>query len=382
MSTSTVTDKQVLFPDVTNVDVDVFAKSQLEYAILEQFGFFISTGGTVDADFYKAKVSLDPADANMVSDVSANPTKIFNALKTVQIGYLADVSGTGDIIENTADGNWEVASGLGADSTVTVQPNVDNKIGDQILNGIIGPLFTGVWGSSAVEESNRGLLVDATNSYVADPATGIALDHMIARGLGATLNNATADAHDEVLNHLVDQLIDANPGSYPENADEAITGTDASGGLTLQADGSTLENIYADQKFWMKVYLDLNLNQASSSNYLNLADDYQQDISGGGSFNPNNVLATDDDDSPLNDDGKANLVSKTLSTAITVADLNEDFLGVFKGSLKTHTGGSAGVFTGSSHTHDYSSTSTPTPGASEVVEVVRVPVLIRLDVDA
>jgi len=368
------TSKQLLFPDVTQVDVDAFANAQIDYSILQQFGFYVSTVNDVAPNFYQVGVTLEPSANNLVASASANPVSIFNALKTVNIGYLNDLTSDPDVVETN---NWG-SSNLTADETnVTEQPaaGAGHTVGSMILNGIIGPMFTGIWGSSAIEKSNRDALVDTTGLY---DASGIALDHKIAKGLADTLGTASLAAHDEVLGHLLDQLIDDNAGIT--NQQQALQYSDASGGLGLNADGNT-ESVYANQDFWMKVYLDINMNKTdAASDYITLSDDYQHDISGS-SFDSNNVLNTDDDDGSLANDGKANLVTKTLEQAMTVADLNSTFLDAFKGEIIVQEQSSYGTFDGATETADYSASQSIT-NTSYAIKTVRVPLLVRMNVGA
>lgn len=375
---SSNTSKQLLFPDVTEVDVDVFANAQTDFAILQQFGFYVSTVNDVSSNFYQVGVTLDPSANNLVASGTpeADETTIFNALKTVNIGYLNDSvpSVDPDVIETDS---W-VQSGLTADAiNVTEQPaaGAGHTVGSMILNGVIGPMFTGVWGSSAIEKSNRDALVDATGTY---DASGIALDHKIAKGLHDTLEAASLDAHDEVLSHLLDQLIDDNAGIT--NQQQALQYSDASGGLGLNADG-IVESVYANQDFWMKVYLDMNMNKTdAASDYITLSADYQHDISGS-AFDSNNVLNTDDDDGSLANDGKANLVTKTLEQAMTVADLNDTFLSVFKGEIIVQAQSVYGTFDGATETADYSEGQSIN-NTSYAIKTVRVPLLVRMNVGA
>lgn len=352
-------DLQVLFPNVTEVDVDVFGQNQIEYAILQQFGFWIEA--SVDSDFYTIGLDIAESASTLYKDgsVDASANKIYTALSASKIGYLADElpSVDPDLIETAAA--W-TSSTLTADATnVIVQPATNNKIGDQILNGIIGPMFTGVWGSSAVEPSNRTKLVSQTGSY---NANGITLDDLMAKNLAATLNTASAAAHDEVLGHLLDQVIDISGTDNVTNNVEALEEL----GLTVDTSGVAA---YATQDFWMKVYLDLNLNQATTSSYLDVSADYEQSLTG--------AMIDDDNDGVADNDDNANLVSKSASGKIVFADLNDTFLNNFKGEVHT-----AGGF------KSYNSAAADETGAGVTVSIaddaeiqkVRVPLLIKFNV--
>ena len=359
---------QVVFPNETEVDIDVFGSSQMDYEILKQYGFYFSTVNDIPANYYKVGITLNPSANNLVvpNSIQVNPIHIFNALKTVNIGYLGDLTNIPDAIETNT---WD-SSTLTKDTTnVSIQPDSPNghKISEVILNGIIGPMFTGVWGSSAVQISNRDILVDSSQTY---NASGINLDDKITKGLTETLVNASLNAHDEILNHLVNQVIDTSNNEAPQNIYQALTYTDASGGLGLNVN-SQPENVYKNQNVWMKVYLDINLNEAVSSMYLFLSPDYQQELQ--------NVIGTDDDDLNLNDDEKANLVKEVLSEAVKVKDLNETFLNKFKGQIITQNQSSYGVFDGPTiDTFDYSKGQTAP--SNFIIKTVRVPFLIKFNI--
>lgn len=359
---------QVVFPNETEVDIDVFGSAQMDYEILKQYGFYFSTVNEIPANYYKVGITLDPSANNLVvpNSIQVNPDHIFDALKTVNIGYLGDLTNVPDAIETNT---WESSTLTKDTVNVSIQPDTPagHKISEVILNGIIGPMFTGVWGSSAVEISNRDILADSGSTY---DISGINLDDKITKGLTDTLENASLDAHDEILNHLVNQVIDTSNNEAPQNIQEALQYTDASGGLGLNADGNP-ENVYRNQNVWMKVYLDVNLNEAVSSMYLFLSPDYQQELQ--------NVLGTDDDDLNLNDDEKANLVKRVLSEAIKVEDLNETFLSKFKGQIVTQDQSSYGVFDGPTEdVYDYSEGETA-PG-TDTIKKVRVPFLIKFKI--
>jgi len=119
----------------------------------------------------------------------------------------------------------------------------------------------------------------------------------------------------------------------------------------------------------------------AASDYITLSDDYQHDISGS-SFDSNNVLNTDDDDGSLANDGKANLVTKTLEQAMTVADLNSTFLDAFKGEIIVESQSGYGNFYGvTSETADYSNGGSISLTALPI-KTVRVPLLVRMNVGA
>ena len=361
---------QVVFPNETEIDIDVFGSAQMDYEILKQYGFYFSTVNEIPADYYKIGITLNPSANNLVvpNSIRVNPIHIFNALKTVNIGYLGDLTNIPDAIETNT---WE-SSTLAKDTVnVSIQPDTPagHKISHLILNGIIGPMFTGIWGSSAVEISNRDILVNSGFTY---DASGINLDDKITKGLTDTLLNASLNAHDEILNHLVNQVIDTSNNEAPQNIHQALTYTDASGGLGLNVNGLP-ENVYRNQNVWMKVYLDINLNEAVESMYLFLSPDYQQELQ--------NVLGTDDNDFNLNDDEKANLVKRVLSEAIKVEDLDETFKNKFKGQIITQNQSSYGVFDGPTiDTFDYSE-GQPAP-ENFIIKTVRVPFLIKFKISS
>jgi len=361
---------QVVFPNETEVDIDVFGSAQMDYEILKQYGFYFSTVNEIPADYYKIGITLNPSANNLVvpNSIRVNPIHIFNALKTVNIGYLGDLTNIPDAIETNT---WESSTLAKDTSNVSIQPNTPagHKISHLILNGIIGPMFTGVWGSSAVEISNRDILVNSGFTY---DASGINLDDKITKGLTDTLLNASLNAHDEILNHLVNQVIDTSNNEAPQNIHQALTYTDASGGLGLNVNGLP-ENVYRNQNVWMKVYLDINLNEAVSSMYLFLSPDYQQELQ--------DVLGMDDDDINLNDDEKANLVKRVLSEAIKVKDLDETFKNKFKGQIITQNQSSYGVFDGPTiDTFDYSEGQTAPENF--IIKTVRVPFLIKFKISS
>ena len=361
---------QVVFPNETEIDIDVFGSAQMDYEILKQYGFYFSTVNEIPANYYKVGITLDPSANNLVvpNSIQVNPDHIFDALKTVNIGYLGDLTNIPDAIETNT---WESSTLTKDTVNVSIQPDTPagHKISEVILNGIIGPMFTGVWGSSAVEISNRDILLNSGFTY---DASGINLDDKITKGLSETLLNASLNAHDEILNHLVNQVIDTSNNEAPQNIHQALTYSDASGGLGLNVNGLP-ENVYRNQNVWMKVYLDINLNEAVESMYLFLSPDYQQELQ--------NVLGTDDDDLNLNDDEKANLVKRVLSEAIKVKDLDETFKNKFKGQIITQNQSSYGVFDGPTiDTFDYSEGQTAPENF--IIKTVRVPFLIKFKISS
>lgn len=307
----------VVHPDITDVNISVAKQGQVEFTILQQFGFCVAIDGTLNADFYKIPLNFQQADGGVhdasaatASDVSAN--LMYQALQTSTIGYLADtVSGAEDdeILIDTS--GWEGSGLVGTSVGGT-------SAGDQILKGILGPMLTGAWGSEGV--GNATDIVPAVADTNHD-SNGDNLDHKLVTGLSSTLENALHDAHDEPIQHLLNQVQDLS-GAIGSNLDAArhlglITGTDLSTNAVAA---------YSGQTFWMKVYLDVDFITDTTA-----VSDYEDTLSDG------NALE-DDEGSNVND--QANLVARTASESADVnyGSLDTVFLNNFKGEVHVASG--------------------------------------------
>lgn len=337
----------VLFPDITEVDVNVLTKGQVEYVILRQFGFAFEANQTIPASFYTIDIDCNQSTGaiyNGNADSSGN--LIFEALKDVDAKYLVD---------NTADDTVDVSgwseSGLNG-TAVSSKP-----IGKQILNAVLGPMLSETWGYEAVANTNEIALAEGhSDSY--DEA-GSELDHKIAKGLADTISSASASAHDEVIGHLLDQVKDASGSIATDLAAARALSLFADNNTDLSANGV---EAYAGQVFWMKVYLDVAFGGTPDD----AVTDYEQTITG--------VLDDDDDDTPVNSNGDANLVQKSSATdTVTYNALRPKFLDAFKGSV---TAGGVTVDFGEGQN---------TSGSSSIaqdaaVTQVRIPLLLKLTV--
>ena len=344
------TSLNVLFPDITEVDVSVAQKGQVEYLILQQFGFSFEANQSIDKAFYKIDMDCNQASGAIYGGNSADASGalIFNALKDVTAKYLVDVSN-----DETVDVSGWSESGLGGTA------DASGNIGQQILRGVLGPMLSDTWGSEAI--ANPLAIYNAGNmgSYV---AAGTTLDHKIAAGLASTINSASNPAHDEVIGHLLDQVKDAS-GSIANDL-EAARALSLVGATDTSATGV---EAYANQVFWMKVYLDVAFNGTPEAPVV----DYEDNIT--------EPLDDDDNEGDATDDNKANLVKKTATSEedVTMNALQPGFLDAFKGHVKhssttTVDFGSAGGIDSTNH------------GIPDdaVVNEVRIPLLVKFTVGA
>jgi len=337
----------VLFPDVTEVDVSVAQKGQVEYLILQQFGFAFEANQTIPASFYKIDMDCNQVSGAIYSgQADASGSLIFDALKDVTAKYLVDVSG-----DETVDVSGWSQSGLNGTA------DASGNVGEQILKGVLGPMLSDTWGSEAI--ANPLAIYNAGNMGSYD-AAGTTLDHKIAAGLASTINTATPDAHDEVIGHLLDQVKDAS-GSIANDL-EAARALSLVGATDLSATGV---EAYSSQVFWMKVYLDVAFNGTPED----VVTDYEDGITA--------PLDDDDNEGAATDDSLANLVKKTAANTenVTMGALQPNFLDAFKGHVKHSTTttvdfGAAGGLTSSDH------------GIADdaVVDEVRIPLLVKFTV--
>lgn len=343
----------LLHPDVTEVDIAVAKEGAFEYAILQQFGFAIDVNTELTANFYTLGLNFE---ANQMHDGTkdASGVPLFNSLKNVTMKYLADQATADDDIEMS---EWSASSLSG---------NADDNgpAGQQIVKGIINPMLAdGNWGVGALDSNNYGVIApDTTGQSLGDSTESI--DNKIASGLAATINNTPTAAHEEIVGHLLDQVIDAS-GSDAINSNLAaarelgLVGVSDTSGTEIQA--------FANQYFWMKVYLDVAFDGTAGS-----VTDYEQDISGGNGTLPMDVsqpLFDDDDDTV---DGKANLVQKTAGEQrVNFSDLDSTFLSAFKGEL---------VLQDNTRVVYGNGGSLVTPADDAQVKTVRVPILLRFNV--
>lgn len=350
------TDLDLLFPDVTQVDVSIAQKGQVEYLILQQFGFAFEVNSLLDKNFYTIDMDCNQASGAIYKSGTAqsNASHLFEAMKDSTAKYLNDVSGD-EVI--TVD-PWSTTTLVGT-------ADASGNIGDQILKAVLNPILTDKWGTEAIANVSEIYSSGNMSAYDSDVAT---LDHRLAKGLALTISSASDAAHDEVIGHLLDQVKDAS-GSIATDL-EAARAMSLITAPALDANGVAP---YAQQDFWMKVYLDVDFNGAAES-----VTDYEQDVSG---FDPNNALADDDNEGAggaADSDSQANLVKKTASTgdAVTMNAIQPTFLDKFKGSIK-HSGtttvdfGAAGGLNSTNH------------GIADDAEVnvIRVPVLLKFHVD-
>jgi len=342
----------VLFPDITEVDVSVAQKGQVEYLILQQFGFAFEANQTIPASFYKIDMDCNQESGAIYNgNADASGSLIFDALKDVTAKYLVDVSG-----DETVDaGAW---SGSGLNGTADASGN----IGEQILKGVLGPMLTDTWGSEAIANP---LAIHNSGNMGSYDSTAQTLDHKIAAGLAETINTADPAAHDEVIGHLLDQVKDAS-GSIANDL-EAARALSLVGATDLSATGV---EAYSSQVFWMKVYLDVKFDGTPEGT----VTDYEQNVS---SFDSNNALADDDNEGAATNDSFANLVKKTAASGenVTMGALQPNFLDAFKGHVKHSTNttvdfGSAGGLDSTNH------------GIADdaVVNEVRIPLLVKFTV--
>lgn len=346
---ATYTGKQLLYPDVTEVDIATARKGAFEYQILQQFGFAVdATSNRLDKNFYKlnADFTAVPMVVDASQDASAN--LIFDALSSqTTLGYLVDQDeGAGDDVIDIS--GWS-ESGLSGTSSG------NESIGQQIVKGVINPMFNlGRWGTANLDSGN----VTSIAPTVPTMSDTTSLDYLIATGLATTINNADQDAHEEILGHLLDQVIDTSANdAINSNVSAAqelsiVTSPDVSGNSLTP---------YAEQYFWMKVYLDVAFGGTSDA-----VTDYEQ------SGLEDGPLADDDDDTV---NSQANLVAKTAGAqTVAYSDLNSTFLNNFKGQVH-HSSGSV---------VEYGNGSTPNPPSdtSVAVDKVKVPILIKFHVNA
>jgi hypothetical protein len=344
------TSLNVLFPDITEVDVSVAQKGQVEYLILQQFGFSFEANQSIDKAFYKIDMDCNQASGAIYSGNSADASGalIFNALKDVTAKYLVDVSN-----DETVDVSGWSESGLNGTA------DASGNIGQQILKGVLGPMLSDTWGSEAI--ANPLAIYNSGNMGSYNPVA-TTLDHKIAAGLASTINNAIAPAHDEVIGHLLDQVKDAS-GSIANDLEAAR----ALGLVDASNTSATGVEAYANQVFWMKVYLDVAFDGTPEAP----VTDYEDIITP--------PLDDDDDEGDATDDNKANLVKKTATSGedVTMNALQPGFLDAFKGHVK-HSGtttvdfGSAGGIDSTNH------------GIADdaVVNEVRIPLLVKFTVGA
>lgn len=347
-------DLNVLFPDVTNVDVSVAEKGQVEFAILRQFGFAIEVNTEIEKDFYKINIDCNQSSGavyNGGADASAN--RLFEAMKNTTVGYLNDASGN----ETVESGAWSLSNlnGTAVGST---------NVGEQILKGILNPMLTDRWGDEAIANPTE---IHDPSDITTYNASGSTLNHKLAKGLADTINNASPEAHDEVISHLLDQVRDAS--------DSIANYLDAARSMQLFDNNDTdlsknAVSAYADQVFWMKVYLDVAFDGTAE----NVTDYEQSGITDG--------PLDDDDDEEVSGDNRANLVQKTASSDSTVmAALQPKFLDAFKGHVKhTSDGGVTESITQFGST-GANSTNHNIPDDA-VVSEVRVPILLKFTVQA
>ena len=345
----------LLCPDITEVETAVARTGQVEFEILEQFGFAIEVD-SIDKNFYKIPIDLTQNekvhDANAADAADASGTLIFNALKNTTVGYLQDISGSP--VDEIEVGAWSASTLVGTSSG-------GEEVGQQIVKGILGPMFTDNWGAEGIgNESEVALASDHVESY---NAAGTELDHKLAAGLAATLDSATHEAHDETIQHLLDQVMDlsANIGSHLEAARH----------LELFADNVndvSANNVaaYANQHFWMKVYLKVTFDGTASS-----VTDYEDENLTG------DVLVDDDDQGVASGDNKANLVKKTADASATTVfgSLQPKFLAAFKGEVTT-AGGSTKVYNGAGTDDGV------TIADSAELDNIRIPILFKFPVNA
>lgn len=345
-------DLNVLFPDVTNVDVSVAEKGQVEFEILRQFGFAIEVNSELNKDFYKINIDCNQSSGAVYkggADASAN--LLFEAMKTTTVGYLNDASGN----ETVEHGAWSLSqlNGTAVGST---------NVGEQILKGILNPMLTDTWGDEAI--ANPTEIYDS-NDVTTYNASGSTLNHKLATGLAATINGADAAAHDEVITHLLDQVRDASNSiaNYLDAARSMQLFDDNVNDLSKNA-----VSAYADQVFWMKVYLDVAFNGTPEG-----VTDYEQSGITDGPLD-------DDDDEAMSGDDRANLVKKTASSDSTVMSaLQPKFLDAFKGHIKhTSDGGATESITHFGSTGVNSTNHNISDDA--VVSEVRVPILLKFTV--
>lgn len=343
-------DLNVLFPDVTNVDVSVAEKGQVEFEILRQFGFAIEVNTELEKDFYKINIDCNQSSGavyNGGADASAN--RLFEGMKDTTIGYLNDASGN----ETVESGAWSLS---GLNGTAVGNGNV----GDQILKGILGPMLSDTWGSEAIANPTE---IHDPNDVTTYNASGSTLNHKLAAGLAATINGASAVAHDEVISHLLDQVRDAS--NSIANYLDAARAMDLIQPTDLSANAVSA---YADQVFWMKVYLDVAFDGTPEG----VADYEQSGITDG--------PLDDDDDEAVSGDNNANLVKKTASSDSTVmAALQPNFLDSFKGHVK-HTSNATTSITQFGSTGVGSANHNIPVDAT--VDEVRVPILLKFTVKA
>lgn len=355
------TNLNVLFPDVTEIDIDVTDAGAVEFEILQQFGFAVEVE-SIQNTFYTIDMDTDQSGNQVYSgNVSSNTVPFAIALKRTKMKYLVDLSG-----DQTIDVSGWTASGLTDNGNMTVAHDTFDNVGQQILHGIVSPLFTGEWSKNGVEGANqRAIALDSGHNELHN-ASATQLDHKLAQGLYDTINNASAEAHDEIIQHLLAQVIDGN--SDVQNKLEAARKL---GLIDSSSNNATGVAAYAGQDFWMKVYLDMNLGGVPS------VTDYEQDISGS-SFDPNEALRDDDDEGAASDDNQANLVRKTAGTAaVLFEDLDTNFLSAAKGEVRT-TNGDVKVYRGDNTSEDVGTTI----GNSTQISLVRVPILFKFHVTA
>ena len=353
----------VLFPDVTQIDIDVTDAGAVEFELLQQFGFAVEVL-EIAKNFYTINMNTDQSGNQVYSgNAVSTASSFYTALKETKMKYLVDSPN-----DQTIDISGWTASGLTDNGNMTVAHDTFDNVGQQILHGIVSPLFTGEWSKNGVEGANQSAIalgIDHNEPHNASP-TATHLDHKLAEGLKETINNASAEAHDEIIQHLLTQVIDGN--SDVQNKLEAARKLQL---VDSSSNSANAVEAYAGQDFWMKVYLDMNLGGVPS------VTDYEQDISGS-TFNPNEALRDDDDEGADPNDNQANLVRKTAGTAaVLFEDLNSDFLTAAKGEVRT-SNGDVKVYRGNNTTEDVGTTILP----STQISLVRVPILFKFHVAA
>lgn len=353
----------VLFPDVTEIDIDVTDAGAVEFELLQQFGFAVEVQ-EIAKDFYKIDMNTDQSGNQVYSgNAVTTASSFYTALKETKMKYLVDSPS-----DQTIDVSGWTESGLTDNGNMTVAHDTFDNVGQQILHGIVSPLFTGEWSKNGVEGANqRAIALDSDHSEAHNSAsTATHLDHKLAQGLYETINGASDEAHDEIIQHLLTQVIDGN--SDVQNKLEAARKI---GLVDPSSNSASGVDAYAGQDFWMKVYLDMNLGGVPS------VTDYEQDISGS-TFDPNEALRDDDDEGAASDDNQANLVRKTAGTAaVLFEDLNSDFLTAAKGEVRTSSG-DVKVYRG----NDTEENVGVAIGSSTQISLVRVPILFKFHVAA
>jgi hypothetical protein len=336
------TEHDILFADSTAVSVKAYTKQQLHFEILQQYGFWIDVNN-VNKDFYKVAIKdetaaeLDNGTIYKSASRDVSATLIFNALAQTTIGYLTDVSGDEDV--GISGGVYSV-SNLSDNDTVlgsSASPADQLRIGEHIVNGVMGAAFTGNYGPHPIEPSNRDKLISSVGAaYGAETNT---LDDKIAAGLATTLLNASDGAHEEAIDGLLGQMRDENGNDHDVIATHF---SDLSYNVAYP--------LFKQQNFWMKVMLTVELNSAEDANYIDVTDHDSND-----EVNSENLVT------PTYKGDQAGYQMK-------VNDLNANWVAAFKGTIN-HAGGSV--------------TDGNTSGVeTQVLSSLVVPLLLRFNVGA